>query len=532
MSLGNNQRAAAIADGRATAVVYSIYPRSFRAAQGGAEGDIRGVIEGLDHIAALGADAIWLGPFYPSPMVDGGYDVADHCAVNPAMGRLEDIDRLIAAAHERSLSPMADLVFNHTADTHPWFEAAIMGDPDYADFYVFADAKPDGSPPTNWLSFFGTPGWRWIPQRRQYVLTQFLPCQPCLNLRDPGVQEALRSIVEFWCARGIDGFRLDAVASYLADEACWHDNPAASDAARACNPAPGDNPYAWQDHRYDMLPGDGAAFMEKVREWAGDDKFLLGEINAGNGATQLKRDFTGPGRLDAGYTVQLNGSPLSAGEWAGLITEAGSDGMAWLMSNHDVSRAVSRLGDGSARDARLMLMLLLSLPGHAILYQGEELGLPQPNVPRSALVDPYDRMYWPNVPGRDGARVPLPWQAGTKANGFTTGTPWLPMPDEWNSLAVDRQAQDLDSTLGFCRRMLALRRSEEPLHAGDFTVEATTDEVLVLTRTAPSGRLRAVFNLSSEPAAGPVPSNEALLATAPLGEASLAGRTGFIERLS
>jgi alpha-glucosidase len=532
MSLGNNPRAAAIADGRATAVIYAIYPRSFRAAQGGAEGDIRGVIEGLDHIAALGADAIWLGPFYPSPMVDGGYDVADHCAVNPAMGRLEDIDRLIAAAHERGLSLMADLVFNHTADTHPWFEAAIAGDPAYRDFYVFADARPDGSPPTNWLSFFGTPGWRWIPQRCQYVLTQFLPGQPGLNLRCPAVQEALRGIVDFWCARGIDGFRLDAVASYLADEHCWHDNPAASPAARACNPAPDNNPYAWQDHRFDMLPGDGAAFMEQVRGWASEGTFLLGEINAGNGASQLKRDFTGPARLDAGYTVQLNGAPLSAPEWADLITEAGCDGMAWLMSSHDVSRAVSRLGDGSARDARLLLMLLLSLPGHAILYQGEELGLPQPALPRGALVDPYDRMYWPDMPGRDGARVPLPWQAGAPASGFTSGAPWLPIPEDWDKRAIDSQADDPQSTLSFARRMLALRRAEVPLHAGGFRAEARDGNVLVITRTTSSGSLRAVFNLAEKAAPGPLPAQEPLLATAPLGAESLPPRTGFIERLS
>ena len=499
--------------------IYEIYPRSFRDTTGSGEGDLRGVLEGLDHVASLGVDAIWLAPFYDSPMVDGGYDIRDHCAVDPRFGTLDDFDAVLARAHQLGLKVMTDLVFNHTSDRHPWFEAALLGDDAAAARYVFRDARPDGGPPTNWLSFFGEPAWTWCPARKQYYLRQFLACQPSLDLRHPEVQAELERIVHFWRDRGVDGFRFDAVTSFLFDPDL-PDNPPASAEVRARMAVGPDNPYSFQDHLGDMLPGDGAAFAEKLRDWSGPDAWLIGEINSGNRSVELTAEFTAPDRLDAGYTVDLFVNEITAARVAEIIArkEAAGCGLAWCLSCHDHPRAISRSGDGSARDAKLLALLSAALPGALILWQGEELGQKQAELARDEIADPYDRLFWPVAPGRDGARVPFPWQAGTEGHGFTTGTPWLPMRD-LADVALD--AQGPDGVLAFWRRALALRRDLP----GDCAVKVDREVLTIL-------RGDVAFTLNFGQAAAAFAPGPVILASGPVEGGKLPPRTGVACRMS
>ncbi|MBJ3763254.1 alpha-amylase [Maribius pontilimi] len=435
--------------------IYEIYPRSFRDTTGTGEGDLRGVIDNLGHVRDLGVDAVWLAPFYVSPMDDGGYDIADHRAVDPRFGTLDDVDALIETAHGMGLGVIFDLVFNHTSCEHPNFLAAIDGDEDAAARYVWRDPKPDGTAPNNWLSFFGQPAWTWNHKRRQYYFHQFLSCQPSLDLRHGPVQDDHRETVEFWCARGVDGFRMDAITSYLFDTS-MKDNPPASPEVKAKVSGADFNPYTWQDHVYDMLPGDGAAFGATVRDWAGPDKWIVGENNSGNRAIELSRNFTHEGRLDAAYPLLLGEGGGDPRTYADLIARMDGDWIApWWLSNHDVARHVSAHGDGTAQAAKFFALLLSVLPGSLMLFQGEELGLPHPTLSKEATRDPHDLLYWPDGPGRDGARVPLPWDDGPNG-GFSSGTPWLPMG--WPAgLSVAAQDSDPQSVLSFYRRVLALR---------------------------------------------------------------------------
>ncbi|MEL6644888.1 MAG: alpha-amylase family glycosyl hydrolase [Pseudomonadota bacterium] len=437
-------------------LIYQIYPRSFQDTTGSGEGDLAGITRRLDHIARLGADAIWLSPFYTSPMDDGGYDVADHCAVDPRFGTLADFDELVARAHDLGLKVMIDQVFNHTSDQHPWFQRSLAGDPDYADFYVWADPCDDGRPPSNWIGYFGLPSWRWHPQRRQYCLHQFLPSQPGLNHYNPAVNAALGEISRFWRDRGVDGFRYDAVTSIFFDKE-YRDNPPAGD-DQGSQPGSAANPFTMQRHDYDMLPKECASYAEKLREWAGPDAYLMGEINDGPTSVETLEKFTAPSRLDAGYVVDLAERGLTGGVLADVIERMEGPGrLIWWLSCHDQPRQVSRAGDGSARDARMLAALLLALPGPVLIYQGEELGMPQPDLPKSALRDPFDLAFWPEPPGRDGARTPIPWQAG-EGYGFTTGVPWLPMELPPGGPAL-QQWEEPGSVLSFYHGAIAERRA-------------------------------------------------------------------------
>ena len=495
-------------------VIYQIYPRSFRDTTGTGEGDLRGVLEKLDHVAALGVDAIWLSPFYTSPLCDGGYDVTDHCAVDPRFGTLDDFDALLARAHALGLCVMIDLVLNHTSDTHAWFARSLAREDGYEDVYVWADAKPDGSPPSNWLSFFGKPAWHWYPQRQQYCLTKFLPCQPCLNHYDDRVGDRLETITRFWRDRGVDGFRYDAVTSFFHDRDL-RDNPVASAADAALIPGPATNPYTYQAHVHDVLPKDCAAFSGRLREMAGPDAFLLGEVNNGPRSVEVLRGFTEDGRLDAGYTVDLPQRGPSQSVIADVLARLdGHGGFAWWLSCHDQPRHVSSHGDGSARDARMFAALLCALPGPLLLFQGEELGQPQADLERADLKDPFDLMYWPTPMGRDGARAPIAWDETRPRSGFSGATPWLPV-----ALAQDggvRQQADRDgSVLSFYRRALALRRD---LRLADGTVTlGDAPETAILARVdTRNGALHLAVNLGEADWHPAVSDQEPVLNTAGL----------------
>jgi alpha-glucosidase len=414
-------------------------------------GDLAGITSRLDYVAGLGVDAIWLSPYFTSPMVDGGYDVVDHCAVDPRLGTLADFDALVARAHGLGLQVMIDQVLNHTSEDHAWFQAALAGDDAMAARYLFRDPKPDGTAPNNWISMFGPPAWSWAHTRRQYYFHQFLTCQPSLNLRHPDVQRAHREQIAVWRDRGVDGFRFDAVTAYLWDETLA-DNPPASAAVQAKVAGEVFNPYTYQDHLYDMLPGNGAAFADNLRDWAGRGAWLMGEISSGNKSYELAMDFTVKGRLDAAYTTDLPAGLASAPTIAELLSRADPHRIVAWLSSHDQPRH----GSGDAQQAVFLAAIMAVLPGPWLIYQGEELGLPQPELTKAEVTDPFDLAFWPDGPGREGARVPMPWEADAPQFGFTEATPWLPM--RWDAAHI-KAAQAVGGVTDSYRRLINLRRA-------------------------------------------------------------------------
>jgi len=494
------------------AVIYQVYPRSFADSDGDGIGDLAGLIARLDHVAALGVDAVWVCPFYASPQRDFGYDVADHCAVDPLFGTLDDAGRLIQAAHDRGLRVLLDLVAGHTSDRHPWFAAARRdrASPTAA-WYVWADPAPDGTPPNNWLSVFGGSAWTWEPRRRQYYLHHCLPGQPTLNLHNPAVVQALLEVARFWLDRGADGFRLDAV-DFLTHDPALRGNPAAT-------PWGGVVPaklFALQDHRHDMIQPETLAVLRQFRALA--ERYpgtaLLGEVSSQPGPFGRIAEYTAaPDLLHMAYTL----GPLRRGfdhaAVSSLVAEAAAvvEAGGWpchSFSNHDVERAASRWAPGGVPDGRvtrLLLALLLTLPGSACLYQGEELGLPDAALREEEIRDPFGIAYWPEFKGRDGSRTPMPWTEAAPAAGFTGGRPWLPVPDAHRALAADRQAADPGSTLAACRDLLRLRQAEPALRHGATTLLPLGAPLLGFVRQdAATGRaITLLFNLSADPIALP-----------------------------
>jgi alpha-glucosidase len=518
------------------AVIYQIYPWSFADSDGDGIGDLRGITAKLDHVARLGVDAIWIAPFFASPMKDFGYDVSDYCAVDPRFGTLADFDALVGRAHALGLKVLIDQVWSHSSDQHPWFRSSRSSrDNPFADWYVWADPRPDGSPPNNWLSVFGGAAWSWEPRRRQYFLHHFLSCQPQLDLRNERVRAALFECGRFWLERGVDGFRLDAVDFYLHDPSLA-DNPPA--------PPPGGvppiKPFRLQHHLHDMMHGDTGALLEEIRRfvdgWPG--RATLGEVSSETGALRRCAAYTAGQKLHMAYTMRLLRQELSAAAFHAALDEAcqadPAGWICWAFSNHDVERAVTRWSAGRdwAKDTvlherftRMLVALLLSLKGSVCLYQGEELGLPEAVLPEASLRDPYGIAFFPEFRGRDGCRTPLPWRAGVPHAGFTEAAqPWLPMPDEHHALAVDRQESDPTALLHVWRRMLAWRRARPELVHGDLVLRHAAEPVLAFERVLGSRRLLCAFNLSARPAELAIEAPGVLFDGNGLGIAVAAGR--------
>jgi alpha-glucosidase len=487
------------------AVIYQIYLRSFFDSNGDGIGDLAGVTAKLDHVASLGVDAIWLSPFFASPMRDFGYDVADHCAVDPVFGTLADFDRLVERAHALGLKVMVDLVCGHTSDQHPWFRAsrASRTDP-RADWYVWADAKRDGTPPNNWLSVFGGAAWSWEPRRRQYYLHHFLASQPTLNLRHPQVIDALTAVAEFWLARSVDGFRLDAV-DFLLHDPDLRDNPP----RRMPGGAMPAKPFGFQHHVHDMAQPEVPVLLQRLRALAErhPGTMLLGELSSQEGAFERIERYTTRGdALHMAYTLRPMRGPDAGRALREALAEIAAsgegNGVCWAFSNHDVERAASRwnpeaaLG-GTADPAfiRLLMALLLSLRGSVSVYQGEELGLGDAELDLADLRDPFGIVYYPEFRGRDGSRTPLPWHSGAPQGGFTTGTPWLPLPEGHLRLSVAAQEADPGSALHAWRRLLRWRRAHPALQRGDLRLLDVPVPLIGFTRSCAEERLLLVFNL-------------------------------------
>ncbi len=488
-------------------VIYQVYPRSFQDTNGDGIGDLPGIIRRLDHIASLGVDCIWLSPITQSPQADMGYDVSDYREVDRLFGSLHDFDSLIEQAHARGLKVIMDQVVSHTSDQHPWFQESRLSRTNAkADWYVWADPLPDGSPPNNWPAVFGGRAWEWNPSRGQYYLHNFLASQPDLNFHNPAVQQAVLDIMRFWLERGIDGFRLDTVNYYFHD-ARLRSNP--PNRRRGEHLPYAVNPYDMQEHRFSKSQPENVDFLRRVRglldEFPGTTS--VGEVGDSHRSVELMARYTSGGdTLHMCYGFDFLGNEFEPSHFRRCIEaffKAGPDGWpCWSFSNHDVPRHVTRwgkFGTSQADVARQSAALILSLKGSVCLYQGEELGLPETDMLFEELTDPRGIRFWPEDKGRDGCRTPIPWETGEAPNGFTTGKPWLPVKPAQSALAVAGQEQDENSMLNFYRRILAWRKQQEALIAGDIAFYRVAEPLLAFRRTGAEGDMLCLFNLSAEP---------------------------------
>lgn len=484
------------------AVIYQIYPRSFQDSDGDGVGDLPGITSRLAYVEQLGVDAIWISPFCKSPMKDYGYDVADYCAVDPLFGNLADFDTLLAEAHRLGLKVMMDFVPSHTSDQHPWFlESRQSRDNRKADWYVWADPKPDGCPPSNWLSVFGGSAWEWEPCRGQYYLHNFLKEQPDLDFHNPHVVEALLAQARFWLERGVDGFRVDAIDFGVHDPKLRNNPPrrrtkAPNSADLAGSPF-GMQVQEWNKARPELIE----LFLKPLHALTEryDGKVLLGEIS-GDDALLRAAEYTNGGGLDIAYSFDLLSCPGTPGAIRGIVERLErnlGDGWAcWSFSNHDVRRVTSRWGGDDPPEGlrRLVPVLLGSLRGTLCLYQGEELGLEEAELEYDQIRDPYGLAFWPGFKGRDGCRTPQPWAKTAPEAGFTTGRPWLPVPESHRRRAVDQQHPDPGSVLNTTRAFLNWRRERQPLKTGQIRFRHSTGDLLAFERSN-NDRLLCLFNL-------------------------------------
>ncbi len=488
-------------------VIYQIYPRSYQDSNGDGIGDLAGITRRLDHVAALGADGIWLSPFFKSPMKDFGYDISDYCDVDPMFGTLADFKALVDRAHALGLKVMIDQVYSHTSDQHPWFvESRSSRDNPRADWFVWADAKADGTPPNNWLSIFGGSAWQWDTRRRQYYLHNFLTSQPDLNFHDPAVQDAVLDGVKFWLDFGVDGYRLDVVNFYFHDKQL-RDNPARGEPDGSDPAVPATNPYGWQWHRFDKSQPENLAFLRRLRVLLDQypDTTMVGEIGDDDGLARVAEYTSDGDKLHMAYCFDLLGAPHDAPYLHGVFTRfaqvVGSGWPCWALTNHDIPRVATRWGGDQPQPGllRLAAALQLSLRGSSCIYQGDELGLPEATIAFEDLQDPYGIAMWPEFKGRDGCRTPMPWNSASPDLGFESAParPWLPVAESHRALAVDRQEADPGSLLHHYRHLLHWRRGHPALIDGEMDLLPKHPQVLAYVRRSGDERLLCAFNLSA-----------------------------------
>ncbi|MGJ8529057.1 alpha-glucosidase [Maritalea sp.] len=485
------------------AVVYQVYPRSFQDETGDGVGDLMGITRRLDHIAELGADCIWLSPIFASPQADMGYDVSDYLAVDPLFGDLAAFDKLIASAHARGLKVIVDQVLSHTSEKHDWFkQSRLSRNNDKADWYVWADPLPDGSPPTNWHSHFGGPAWEFDPQRGQYYLHNFLASQPDLNFHNPDVVDAILETCRFWLDRGLDGFRLDTVNYYFHDQKLRSNPP-----AQVKPQVMATDLYGMQDNIYNKTRPENIGFLERLRTLTDQysDIMMVGEVGEmGRRSIEIMGEYTeGTNRLHMAYSFAMLGPDFSADHFRSCIEgfQKGAPGghPYWSFSNHDVPRQVSRWAEYAVNEdsmARLACAMLMSFEGTIGIYQGEELGQTETELTFEELTDPPAIRFWPAVKGRDGCRTPMVWEKDAENAGFSTGTPWLPVKAPQAGKAVDSQGDG--SVLAYYKDAIARRKSSPALSGGKTKFISLPEPILAFSRVSKEETLTCVFNLSTE----------------------------------
>ncbi|HVC71697.1 MAG TPA: alpha-amylase family glycosyl hydrolase [Acidimicrobiales bacterium] len=482
-----------------TGLLYQVYVRSFADSNGDGVGDLRGLIDHLDHLSWLGVDGLWLSPVNPSPNADWGYDVADYCAVDPQYGTLADLDELVRSANGLGIQVLIDLVPNHTSDQHPWFiESKSSKTAGRRDFYVWVDPKPDGSPPNNWVGCFGGPAWTFDDTTRQYYLHNFLPEQPDLNWWCGDVRTAFEDIIRFWWDRGIAGFRID-VCNMIIKDARLRDNPPATEHDPFIMQIFGQRPEytSNQPEVHDVLK-----HWRRLAQAYDPPRVLLGETNVESLETLARFYGSGDDELSLSFNFPFLESPFQAGPLRAIVerTEELLPPGAWPVwtgSNHDVSRLATRWAAGEHRKVRMALLMLLTLRGTPVLYQGDEIGLTDGVLSHEEILDPVGLRFWPAYQGRDPERTPMPWSAGANG-GFTDpgSTPWLRMGDPTFGSVADQRG-DPQSILQFVRAVVAFRRRSPDLLSGDYRSLQSPDPVWAWRRGSSTV---IALNLSANPA--------------------------------
>ncbi len=492
-------------------VMYQVYPRSYKDSGAKGVGDLKGITEKLDYIAALGVEGVWLSPFFKSPMKDYGYDVSDYCDVDPMFGTLDDFRVLLDKAHKLNIKIIVDIVMNHTSEEHPWFKESMQSaDNPKSDWYVWADPKADGTPPNNWLSIFGGSAWQFSPLRGQYYLHSFLKEQPDLNYHNPAVIEEMLRQCRFWLDLGVDGLRLDVINFCFYDKQL-RDNPPRTDGGLASQLEFKDA-YAMQSHIYDKSQPENMGLIRKIRALVDEypNRMTLAEIGDDN-SFKVAAEYTAtPDVLHTAYSFALmtnKGAVPPASMFRAKLEEQmaqpGDSWPAWAISNHDVMRAASRWsGTDYGHDSRLSKMLvalLCSLRGTPFIFQGEELGLPEADIPFEKILDPWGKYLYPKWKGRDGSRTPMPW-TGNAMGGFTKGNDsWLPVLAAHLALNAEAQKADPGSTLEFTKNFLHWRRGESALITGDIKFKDTgRDDVLLYDRGQGNEVVSCAFNLTAK----------------------------------
>ncbi|MHB9881141.1 alpha-amylase family glycosyl hydrolase [Pacificimonas sp. ICDLI1SI03] len=481
-------------------VIYQIYPRSFQDSDGDGIGDLAGIESRLDHLSLLGVDAIWLSPVFPSPMADFGYDVADYCGIEPLFGDLEDFDRLLAAIHQRGMKLLLDYVPNHSSDRHPWFvESRSSRDSPKRDWYIWRDPAPNGGPPNNWISDFGGSSWEWDEPTRQYYLHAFLKEQPDLNWRNPDLRAAMMDVLRFWLDRGVDGFRID-VLWHIVKAADLPDNPVNPDWRKGQT----ERDRLIQLHSTDQpeahaISADFRALADQYGSGPDSQRVLIGEIFLPNERHAHWYGTPERPQVHLPFNFQLIESRWDPVELRRVIAEYEASLPAfawpnWVLGSHDAPRIAARIGEAQARVAA---MLLLTLRGTPTIYQGDEIGIGQVDIPADRIRDPQD-LRQPGIGiGRDRARTPMPWNAAPFA-GFSTTEPWLPLNPDWPSRNVALQAEDRRSILSLYRDLLKLRGSSGALTLGAFLLADADKNILAYERRQDDERLLIVLNFGTQ----------------------------------
>lgn len=500
------------------AVIYQIYPRSYMDANSDGIGDLEGIISKLDYVASLGVDAIWLSPIFPSPMKDFGYDVSNYTDIAPVFGTVEHFRILVERAHELGLKVIIDQVLSHCSDQHPWFiESRQSRDNPKSDWFVWSEPKADGTPPNNWLSLFGGSSWAWDSRRRQYYLHNFLASQPDLNLHHPEVQQALLDSVRFWLELGVDGFRLDTANFYFHDPLLRDNPPLPADQPKSLG-VKEDNPYSWQRHLYDISQPENLEFLRRLRSLLDEypERTTVGEIGDDFPLQRMAEYTSGGDKLHMAYTFDLLGPRYDVEHINRVVRNleavVGDGWPCWALSNHDVVRCVSRWGDQGLASSRAeqqqlalaAIAMLVSMRGSVCIYQGEELALPEAEVPFERLQDPYAIPFWPECKGRDGCRTPMVW-GPQQHGGFSPVEPWLPVDDRHLALSVEEQERDPDSVLMHMRALLHWRKQQPALVSGSIQVLDTGNRLVCWLRQCPQQTLLVAVNLSNTAVACELP---------------------------
>lgn len=484
-----------------SAVLYQIYPISFADSNGDGWGDIPGITERLDYVASLGVDGIWLSPFYLSAWSDYGYDTIDQTQVDPRCGTIADFDTMVEKAHKLGLKVLIDQVYTYTSNRHPWFlESRSNKHNPRRDWYCWAPPKMDGAVPNNWNSIFGGPAWFWDMKRRQYYMTHFLPDMPHLCVQHPDVQEELLSIGRFWLNRGVDGFRLDVINLTVVDDEL-RDNPTSGETDVLL-------PAHAQISKFDSSRPEALEFVKRIRLLADEKpgRFLLGEIAGRAPMEDAKCYTTGSDVLHSAYfLLGADKEQVTATSLLKDLSEWADDRFGWptwSISNHDVMRAVTRCSGAMPHPdmAGLLSAVVIAARGTALLYQGDELGLPDAQLAYEDLRDPASRRFYPDHLQRDGARTPMAWDGRHPKLGFTSRTPWLPVAESHRSLAVAQQVGRPHGTLEIVKSLIKTRKDHPALGLGSISFEDFPDPILAFTRTYESEKIFCAFNVSSEPA--------------------------------